>query len=145
MGIGLAWGVLWVAILAVLFGVARLVPGGKGPIDVWPTGAIVGFVSGVVFGALLAWGERGKSVSNISLGRAALWGALASGMVPLLTWQAQHTLVACPIGALLAMASLALAQRRVVRGAEPTAGDFLQRHAHALVRGAVAPSGEPAT
>ncbi len=140
LGIGLVWAILWAVILVLLFAVARLVPGGKGPIDVWPTGPLVGFVSGLAFGALLAWAERGKSVPSIALDRAALWGALASVMFPLLTWHVQSALVACPIGALLAMASLGLAQRTVIRGAEPTAVDFLRHHAHALIRDAVSPS-----
>jgi hypothetical protein len=144
LGIGVAWGALWSVILVLLLLFARLVPGGKAPIAVWP-GAIAGFLSGVAFGVLLAYAERGKTIRSISMDRAALWGALASVIFPLLTWQMQHALVSCPIGALLAMGSLALAQRTVIRGAEPTAGVFLQHYARALIRDAVAPTKEPAS
>ena len=56
---------------------------------------MVGFISGVAFGALLSFAERRKTILDLSPGRAAVWGILASAAFPLLTGRADAVLVLC--------------------------------------------------
>jgi hypothetical protein len=114
-GLGVAWGVAWAAVFAGLVAVIGAVaPGqvdaGEGPRDVWPLGALIGVVSGVAFGALLWLAERGRPAVAVPLGRGALWGALAAALFPLLAQKPDQVLVLCPIGAVLAVLSLAAAR-----------------------------------
>jgi hypothetical protein len=58
--------------------------------DVWPTLlAIPGFIGGVIFSALLAFSEGGRSFEEISLPRHTLCGALAGIAIGLLTIPAE--------------------------------------------------------
>ncbi|HEX8671758.1 MAG TPA: hypothetical protein VF710_07705 [Longimicrobium sp.] len=79
---GLAWAVVW-APIAVLAG---LIVDPDGSMDeMWPAiGAYPGFLSGVVFSALIgiAYGRRG--VGELTLARAGAWGAAAGVLVGVL-------------------------------------------------------------
>src|SRR5687767_7082950 len=58
--------------------------------DVWPTLlAIPGFIGGVLFSALLAISERGRSFDEVSFVRFALWGAVTGVVIGLLTIPAE--------------------------------------------------------
>jgi len=117
LGIGATWGAAWGSIFGVLALIIGLVdPGsidpGEGPLVVIGTGALFGLVSGAVFGTALAPAERGKAILDLSLGRAALWGALATAAYPLLTPVDNSMLfLLCPLGAALGAGSVAMAKR----------------------------------
>ncbi len=121
LGVTLTWGAAWGAIFAAIslaIGVLdpSLIDPGEHLPRVIARGAILGFVSGAGFGILFALMERGKQIRDLSLARAALWGALATAVYPLLTWADDRMLVLlCPIGAALAAASIALVKRTALR------------------------------
>jgi hypothetical protein len=70
----------------------------------------------VAFGVTLAVADGRKILRNLSVGRAALWGAVGTALFPLLTQVSNSMLVfACPIGALLAAGSVAIAKRAELR------------------------------
>lgn len=120
IGTGLAWGTAWATIMAmagVVVGVLRPeeIDPGEGPVLVGAIMGMVGFVSGVAFGTLLSLAERRKTLLDLSPGRAAMWGILASAAFPLLTGRADAVLVVCPLGAACAAASVAIARRAELR------------------------------
>lgn len=83
--------VLWVIGWGLGFGgIMELVdPDGKVQ-DVWPTLlAIPGFIGGVIFSGLLAFGERSRSFDEISLAHFAFWGAVSGIVIGLLTIPAE--------------------------------------------------------
>jgi hypothetical protein len=123
IGTGLAWGTAWATIMAfagVVVGVLRPeeIDPGEGPIVVGTIMGMVGFISGVAFGALLSFAERRKTILELSPGRAAMWGILASAVLPLLTGRADAVFVLCPLGAACAAASVAIARRAELRSPE---------------------------
>lgn len=83
--------VLWVVGWGLGFGGIMEVVDPDGEIqDVWPTLlAIPGFVGGVVFSGLLAFGEGNRSFDYVSLVRFAMWGAVTGIVLGLLTIPAQ--------------------------------------------------------
>ena len=121
LGIGVTWGAVWAAIFAALAVIIGLVDPdsidpGEGPIRVAGIGAVFGFVSGVGFGVLLSLAEGRKAIRDLSLGRAALWGMLGTAAFPLLTPVNNSLLLfVCPIGAALAVASVAVAKQAQLR------------------------------
>lgn len=152
MGIGLTWGILWAAIFAALVAVAGSIDPndiapGEAPIDVWPIGGVVGLVSGVTFGTLLSFAESGKAILSISLIRAAMWGILGSAVFPLLTSRQSMVIVLCPIGAALAVASVAIARKATVGDSEQPKRvlDVIFGCVLTFVRDAGGPQKEPAT
>jgi hypothetical protein len=77
---GVAWAVVW-APIAVLIGTTIIDPDNSMD-EMWPVvGAYPGFLCGVIFLALLGLAERGRSIDQVSLSRAAAWGALAGVVV----------------------------------------------------------------
>ena len=78
-----------IALATAAFVVATgLVPssllGARDLISVALRGFGAGAAAGGLFGLLVARGERGKNLSNLSTGRIAVYGGLATGTVPLL-------------------------------------------------------------
>jgi len=123
MGIGLTWGILWAAIFAALVLVVGVIDPdsidpGEGPIEVSAIGGFVGLVSGVFFGILLSFAESGKAILDLWLRRAALWGILGSAAFPLLTGREDQVFILCPIGAVIAMASVAIARKATLHDSE---------------------------
>ena len=124
LGIGVTWGAAWAAIFAAVALIIGLVDPdsidpGEGPIRVAGIGAVFGLVSGAGFGVLLSVAEGRKAIRDLSLSRAALWGALGTAAFPLLTpVDNSMLLIVCPIGAALAAASVAVAKRAEL-GASP--------------------------
>jgi hypothetical protein len=76
----------------------------------WTIGQ-VGLVSGAFFGVLLAFGENGKAVEQISLMRVALWGALSAAVFPVMTGRANQLFWTCSFGVIVAVAMVAMARR----------------------------------
>ena len=117
LGVGLTWGVAWGAIgtlLAVLIG--QLFPGSIGPgesrIVLGALIGLVGFVCGVAFSAVLSFAERRKTLAELSLGRAAMWGLIGSSALPLLTTMNNALLlITVPLGVVFATGTVAIARR----------------------------------
>lgn len=83
--------VLWVIGWGLGFGgIMELVdPDGKVQ-DVWPTLlAIPGFIGGVLFSGMLAFGERGRDFDEVPLLKFGLWGAAAGLMLGILSIPAE--------------------------------------------------------
>lgn len=122
MGIGLTWGILWAAIAAAVGLVIRItIPGSFDPGDAGIPLAmgVVGFVSGVGFGILLSFAESRKTILDLSLSRVAMWGVLGSAALPLLTGMEDKLLfLTCPLGAIFAAGSLAIARRAELRDSD---------------------------
>ncbi len=125
LGIGVTWGVLWVAfglVLGLIIGVFRPeeIDPGEGPGKVLPIFALVGFLSGLGFAGVLSLAERRRTIHELSLGRAALWGLLGGVAIPLLMGtDGSMGWVTGPMGAIFAAASLATARRGMLREVEP--------------------------
>lgn len=121
VGMGLLWGTVWAALMTAFgFGVMVVDPAsidpGEHPIVLGALMGLVGFVSGAGFGLLLSLTERKKSILNLSLGRAALWGMAGAAVIPLVTPTPNALLfILCPIGAACASASVAIARRAELR------------------------------
>ncbi len=117
LGVSAMWGGLWAVLFAVLFFIIGVFD--PDTIDPGETlgllvtiGATFGLVSGVSFAVLLAAAEGRKTLAELSPLRVALWGALATSVLPLLSPADDRMLVfLCPIGAALTAASVALAKR----------------------------------
>lgn len=117
LGIGLTWGVAWGALGALatmVIGYFR--PGnvgpGEGPLVAATVLGIAGFVSGVLFGGFVAATGRRKTLLELSLGKMAIWGAVAASVIPLVTIADDRMVyIPAPLGAFLASGSLALARR----------------------------------
>ena len=114
LGLGMIWGVLWAAIFLVLVAVLALfrpddVGPGEGPLDVWRVGALVGLASGAVFGVLLALAESAHTLRALPPVRAALWGAVASSVFPIVTGHEAQVILMAPLGALLALTAVGVA------------------------------------
>lgn len=126
LGMGVAWAAAWALVFAALAAIAGLVDPasidpGEGLIRVGAIGAVFGFVSGTAFAVLLSWTEARRAIRSLSLGRAAVWGALATAIYPLATVvDNSMVFLVSPIGASLAAAAVAAAQR-ADRRTTPTA------------------------
>ena len=124
LGIGVMWGVLWAAIglaLGFIVGIVRpdQIGPGEGPGRIAAVLGFVGFLSGLGFAGLVSLAERRRTIHELSLGRAALWGLLGSAAIPLLTGADPSVgLITGSLGALFATASVATARRGALRGRE---------------------------
>jgi len=133
LGIGATWGGIWGVIGAGVGVVVGIVSPDAwrwtNPIVEWALGiGLYGFVSGVGFGALLALREGRRTLLDLSLRRAAVWGVLGAVAVPLLfgalgTFEAGTTLadvvgailLTGALGGVFAPASVAAAKRAELR------------------------------
>jgi hypothetical protein len=148
--ISLTWGILWAAIFAALAIVAGVIDPdsidpGEGPIRVSAIGATIGLVAGVAFGILLSLAESGRPIRNIWLTRAAMWGILGSAVFPLVSGRYDQVFVMCPIGAVVAMASVATARKAALQDSRQPRRlrDLFFACLLTPVRDAVNPSKEP--
>jgi len=87
-GVGVTWGALWSAIGAGIgLAIGTVTPDlweVSNPILKWALGmGLYGLVSGVGFGSLLALREGRRTLLDVSLRRAAIWGVLGAAAVPL--------------------------------------------------------------
>ena len=135
-GVGVTWGALWSLIGAgvglVLGVVAPEIWGWTDRLFEWTIGmGLYGTVSGVGVGGLLALREGRRTVFDVSLGRAAIWGVVGAAAVPLLfgalgafeigTTTAEvlgAILVTGLLGGTFAPAAIAIARRAELRAAE---------------------------
>lgn len=124
ISIGLTWGVVWAAIIATI-GVVLWIADpsdfepGESIAEVAAATGFIGLVSGMAFGALLAVTERRRTILDLSPGRAALLGIVGSAALPLLTGLSNDLmLIVCPLGAVFAAASVAIARRAELRDPE---------------------------
>lgn len=126
LGIGLTWAVLW-----VVFGVLFMsflyifqpedIGPGEGPAKALPILALVGFLSGLGFAALLSLAERRRTLRELSLPRIALWGMLGSAAIPLLMGtDGSMGWLTGSLGATFATASVAIARRGELGAARKT-------------------------
>ena len=97
IGVALAWGAVWSATLGPSGGSTS-----SGPA-----------ASGFVFGLLLAIAESGKDAHAIPRSHLALWGVLASSVLPLVTGRYDEIPVLAPVGAAVAIATVSIARRSV--------------------------------
>lgn len=112
--ISLIWAPLWAVMFgAFLLALELLLGPSNEPSFVfmmWTIGQ-VGLVTGALFGVLLALGENGKAVEQLSLMRVALWGALSATVFPVMTGRANQVFWTCTFGVIVAVAMVALARR----------------------------------
>lgn len=114
IGIATTWALLW-ALLGALLGTIDTLSRPTGGESPWYLAAVlgrVGFLSGLVCAAIIAGLERHRRLSQLSLARVALWGAIGGATIPLLTAVPESQLLwTCPFGAVLAAGSLGMARR----------------------------------
>jgi hypothetical protein len=144
MGIGATWGILWAilgAALSIVVGIIDpdSIDAGEGPVRVGAILGGIGLVSGTLFGAFLVLAESGRAILDLSLVRTSMWGILGSAAVPLLTGRQDQVFVMCPVGAVVAMASVAITRRWERRRPERPrrARDFLLLPIRASISDAV--------
>jgi hypothetical protein len=125
LGIGLTWAALWVVLGSVLMLVIGIVDPdqidpGEGPAKALPILALVGFLCGVGFAGLFSLAERRRTVRDLSVVRAALWGLLGGVAIPLLMGtDGSMGWITGSLGALFAATSVAIARRGAPREAAP--------------------------
>lgn len=127
-GMAALWSIGFVLFWFVLGTVIRLVDppsidSGEGPLGLAPLFAALGAIAGTVFGVVLSFGERKRTLADLKLSRVALWGAIGGAAMPLLLGKPLGNLaVFAPLGGLLASGSLLLARRAAraeLQAAEP--------------------------
>jgi len=117
VGIGLIWGILWVALAMIVGTIIGVIdPGdidrGEEPIVLAPMIGLVGFICGVLFGALVSTAEKGQPMVDLPLIRVAMWGIVVSAALSLVTGKFLPELfVTIPLGAVSAMASVAIVRK----------------------------------
>ncbi len=123
-GMGLTWGVGWAIVIFIIGSIIGVVDpdsidAGEEPWRLALLVGSVGFVSGSLFGLIFSRAERRKSIRNLSVLRATLWGALGGAALPLLTTMNDATLFnTVPLGAAFAAATVAIARRAALREPE---------------------------
>lgn len=114
MGVALIWAPLWVVLFFATIGSLIALLGGGSDVGPFRMTAIIGWVglvSGGMFALVMSFAENGRAIRHISLPRAALWGILGSAVFPILTQRADQVLWTCPVGAVVAMALVAIARK----------------------------------
>lgn len=130
--IGLAWGLTW-APLAVLVGL--LVDPDNSMDEMWVViGAYPGFLSGVLFAALLGMAERQRPLGTLSLARAAAWGAVAGLLVGALPFGLGEPTSAIPLWRL---ATTVIGSITALSAVSAVASALFSRHAARKQRAAV--------
>ena len=87
---GLTWATIW-ALFGLSIGFAILyfdpasIDQGEDPVSMASILATAGFFCGTIFAGIFAFAERRSSLRDMSLWRAAFWGALGGVALPLLT------------------------------------------------------------
>lgn len=125
LGTGVTWGVGWAI---VMFGIGTIIgivdpdsiDAGEEPWRIAGLVGGVGFLSGVAFAGLFSWIENRKSLRDLSVARAAVWGAIGGAALPLLTTMNDSVLVnTMPLGAIFAASTVAIARRAALTEPEP--------------------------
>ncbi|MFN2400466.1 MAG: hypothetical protein ABR543_17785 [Gemmatimonadaceae bacterium] len=85
VGMGLIWALVW-APIAVLIG-TQIVDPDDSMDEMWVmVGALPGFLSGVVFSAVLGIAARRRRLDELSIARVGGWGAVAGLLIGILPW-----------------------------------------------------------
>lgn len=117
LGIAASWSIVWAAVFAALGSVIWMTrpqdfDAGESLLVVAGFSAVVGFASGTVYGVILALVERRRTITELAIPRVCVWGALASAVWPvLITAKTSMVVVLCPLGAICAVAAVALVRR----------------------------------
>jgi MFS family permease len=125
LGMGITWAVGWAIVMFMIGTIIGIVdPDAIDPgEEPWRMGAVVGFVgflSGAAFATIFASAERRRKIQELSVLRAAVWGALGGAVFPLLTTLNDAVLVnTMPLGAIFAASTVAIARRAALREPEP--------------------------
>jgi hypothetical protein len=146
--ISLIWAPVWAVMFTILLFILQIflpIDGDVGTIRMMVIIAEVGFISGSLFGVLFSFAENGKAIRNLSLGRAALWGALGSAVFPILTGRANQTFWTCTFGAVVALLLVVLARRAAACETKQPQRNLLLAGALLMVQDAVSPAQESAT
>jgi hypothetical protein len=119
IGMSVLWTLLWMAVYAVLLGLtAALDPDSIDDGEGWGLAVIaaaIGATAGIAFALLLMLIGRGLGIGELSPLRAAVCGAMASAVFPLLVGKPDQALIMAVVGALLG-AGLGVVVRRAGRG-----------------------------
>ena len=124
LGVGLTWGVGWATLIFILTSIIgavdpQQIDQGEEPWRLAGLVGMVGFMSGAVFAVILSSAERRKSLKDLSVPRAALWGALGGAALPLLTTMNNSVMFnTVPLGVIFAASTVAIARRAALREAE---------------------------
>lgn len=124
-GVGLTWGIMWAVVTIAVGGIIGVVDPdsidpGEGLIVAGSIIGSMGLLSGVVFWILVSRFERDKTILDLSVSRAAMWGILGSAIVQLgflrhgdldLAANVKMGLVLAAFGGVIATAWMAMAQR----------------------------------
>jgi hypothetical protein len=119
LGIALTWSILWAAAMMVAGTIIRVVDPdsidpGEEPIVLGAMVGLVGFMCGAVFSGILFIAERSKTLVDLSLSRAAMWGIVVSAaFLLLMSKDIRMIFLLGPLGAVSALASVAVARRRL--------------------------------
>jgi hypothetical protein len=123
LGTGITWAVGWAIVMFLIGNIVLLVDpdsidAGEEPWRLALMVSTVGFVSGSVFALFFAGAERRTKLTELSAWRAAWWGALGGGALPLLTAMNDSiALNTIPLGAIFAASTVAIARRVALREA----------------------------
>ena len=132
IGMGLTWGAAWAAAGTVLAVVTRFKADAPFPLIF----AVLGFIAGVIFSAILALTESRRGFDQMSLPRFAVWGATGGLLLSAVFSKAASlgwgdVLVIAPTFAVACAAcasgSLALARRAGLRELPGSRGDIAAR------------------
>jgi hypothetical protein len=121
LGTGITWGVGWAIVMFILGTIVGMVDPdsidpGEEPWRIAGVVGMVGFLSGVAFAGLFSWIENRKSLRNLSVLRAAMWGAMGGAAMPLLTTMNDMVIFnTVPLGALFAASTVAIARRAALK------------------------------
>lgn len=124
LGTGFTWGVGWAIVMFIIGSITGVVDPdsidpGEEPWRLAGLVGAVGFLSGVAFAGLFSWIENRKSLRDLSVARAAIWGAIGGAALPLLTTMNESVLVSTmPLGAIFAASTVAIARRAALRDPE---------------------------
>ena len=116
LSIGLVWGSLWAGLaiaVGTIIGIIdpAQIDAGEEPIRLAPGIGLAGFMCGVLFGALLSAGQRGKPVMSSSPTRIVICGILVAAAIPILAGKGLPELfVIVPLGAVSGLSSIAIAR-----------------------------------
>jgi len=121
IGIGLTWSVGWALLGAMLTLVLRAlrpedVDPGENELIAAAVFGMAGFLCGAAFGVVLAMAERRRALDDLSVLRAAVWGAVGAAAMPLLTGMPDGmAILFAPLGGVFAAGAVALAKQAARR------------------------------
>lgn len=117
LGFGVTWGIAFGVLMYLVGTVVSIVDppsidAGEEPARIALLAGIIGFISGAGCAVILTAWEGRRTMRQLSVGRAALWGLLGASTLPLLTAAADSMVFLFgPLGAALAAGSVAIARR----------------------------------